>query len=304
MLTEGTLYFLAIMAGISFSLIGIGLRLGTDRKLHPLHLVAVSSLMGTIVFGARALPLLEGGVPVLVIVLGIIAGLSQYGVIHLVKPALHMGPLSPLWCALMLGFVPVIVFAGLFRGEGMGPWQSTAVVLAIGCVVAASLGRRKEKDSVEGEAPEKPQGWWLYGVLLLAILVVNSLVDICIKDLGMVPGPDDESMWEVYGPLFLATLYLWIHVCVMADIVVKKRMPASFPWMLGLGALVGVGSMGGLWLVGMSIELPAAVLFTVRSVASILFTAVVGTLYFREERNWTWYATVGLGVMVVVFASL
>jgi hypothetical protein len=69
-----------------------------------------------------------------------------------------------------------------------------------------------------------------------------------------------------------------------------------------LGILAGVGSVSGLWLLGTCIALPAAILFTVNSVSSILFTAVVGTLFFKEQRTVNWYATIGCAILVVVLA--
>jgi len=225
-------------------------------------------------------------------------------VIHLVKAALHMGPLSPLWCALMLGFVPVILYSGLYRGEPVGAWQSLAIAAAVACVLVASLGKRREEDTPESGGGNPGTRWWLYGVVLLAILVVNSFANVCIKDLGMEPAARGGTLWNHYDTAYFALLYFLVHVSVMTDLVVARRIPRSVLWMLGLGALAGVGSMGGMWLLGVCIELPAAALFTVNAVSSILFTAFVGAVWFREERTWNWYATIGTAVLVVVLAYL
>lgn len=303
MFTYGSLFLLAILSGVSFSLIGIALRLGSDRQIHPLHIVAVSSLMGVIVFAIRLAGQFGEEIPVLVFALGALAGITQYAVLHVFKWALALGPLSPLWCALMLSFVPVVLYAGWFRGETIEPVQYAAVGMAVVCVLIASVGQRKDPDTTE--VVQKRTRWKAleYGGVLFAVLFLNSIANICIKELGITRGELGGSYMSHYGAAFFATLYFCVQVCVMTDNVVARRRPGSILWMLTLGALAGVGSVGGLWLLGVCIELPAAVLFPVNSISSILFTALVGALYFRERRSLSWYATIATGMLVVLLGS-
>jgi hypothetical protein len=302
MFSYGSLFLLAILSGISFSLIGIALRLGSDHEIHPLHIVAVSSLMGVIVFAIRLTAHFGEQIPVLVFALGALAGVSQYVVLHAFKWALNLGPLSPLWCALMLSFIPVILYVGWFRGETVAPVQYGAVGLAVVCVLIASMGQRKDPG---GTGRLRPRTRWRaleYGVVLLAVLLLNSIANICMKELGITPSELGGTYMSQYGAAFFATLYLCVQVCVMTDNVVTRRRPGSFRWMLILGALTGVGSIGGLWLLEVCIELPAAVLFTVNSISSILFTCLIGAFYFREPKTLSWYATIATAVVVVLLA--
>lgn len=39
------------------------------------------------------------------------------------------------------------------------------------------------------------------------------------------------------------------------------------------------------------------------TVSSILFTALVGALWFGEQRSGRWYATLGLGVLAAVLSQ-
>jgi len=49
--------------------------------------------------------------------------------------------------------------------------------------------------------------------------------------------------------------------------------------------------------------LPAAVVFTINAVSSIVFTAIVAAALLGERRSWSWYATLACGILAAALAN-
>jgi len=119
---------------------------------------------------------------------------GQFALVYGVRQALRMGPLSPMWCALNLSFVPVILFAQVFLREPVTLLGILAVAVAVVAVILGSLrgqpgkrpGAAKTASSASASAskPRATRMFILYGLLLFGLLAANSVINIGIKELG------------------------------------------------------------------------------------------------------------------------
>ena len=297
----GSMVWLAALSGMCFSVMGFAYRVGAGRGVSAIHVVGVCGVVGTVVFGARALAGIDGAPP-LVLGLGLAAGVTQYGVAHLLRTAIRLGPLSPMWCVLMLGFIPVTAYAYVALGEAPSALQYAAVAAGVGCVVAASLTKRGMPNP-KGEAPPKEPHRLRYAALLVALLLLNSVSNVCVKELATRPDGGGATLMARFNDVFLAVLYAGIAVSVaLRQAVTRDRLP-PWRWTLVLGGAAAGGSVAGMFLLVRCAVLPAAVVFTVNSVASIVFTAVVVAMFMGEARTRSWYAALACGVLAVVLAN-
>jgi multidrug transporter EmrE-like cation transporter len=127
-------------------------------------------------------------------------GLTQYAAVNLVKWALKKGPLSALWCAISLSFLPVVAWSYAYFGETLTLTKSLAILLAIGCVFVSS--RLSKPDSSTPPAA-KPKFNFLYGLILVAIIVLNCLTYVGSKDLAMWHLDGGQSYIDAFGGGYL-----------------------------------------------------------------------------------------------------
>jgi len=293
---------LAGMSGACFSLLGIAYRMGRPRGVRPAHVVLFVSLMGAIFYLVRCRGLSWAEVPARVWVWGALVGLTQYGVVKLIGRGLSMGPLSPIWCAVMLGFIPTTLYAAAFLGEPLHAFHYAAIGAGVASVVLGSLKERSKRD-----APAVASPTWhnmaLYGAILLGILLLNSLSNTGMKDLSAIRDGTGRTLMVRYGDLFRLLLYLGLGAAVGVEFLLAGRFGAPLGPAVWLGALAGAGSIAGMLIIGICAAGPAALVYPVNSVVSILATSVVSILFFREKLDGPWIGTVGFAVLTVVLAS-
>ena len=286
------------VSGMAFALIGIAVRFGASRGISAQHVTVISTMVGMLFFGPDALRILSSGpVPATIWVLGLAAGVTQYGTVRLIKIALRMGPLTPLWCAQMLAFVPVIVFSGFFLGERILPVHIAALLLASLSILFAALNQDAPASGTQ------PRSVWLYGLVLAAALGLNSIGNMSVKALSSLLAPSGDNLLSVYGGLFYFLMYLIIWLGVVVELLATRRKPDSWPLMLVLGLTSGLGSVCGVTAIRAGMTLPAAVTFTLSSTTSILCAALAGALLFGEKRTRWWWATIASGAGVILVAN-
>ena len=324
-LPQSLLIPVAGLSGVAFALIGIAYRMGQPRGIVPAHVMVCIAAVGSIIFGVRAamLPLRE--VPLMVIALGVSAGLTQYVLVRVIKAALDLGPLSPAWCALTLSFLPTVAFSSIFLDEHMTPMRGLALAAGIACVLAASACQSSPpsplSEAGEGEkkaplptlgkgaggdedrpAQHHPSRIAYVGVLLL-IPTFNCVSQIAIKVMGK-PNAAGVSINDRFSAVFLFLLYFVIGAGLVIELLVTRNYRVPLLRTAGLGLMAAFGSTAGMTGLTACSALPAATLFPVSNVVSILVAAIVSTLAFGERRSPAWFATIGLGVLAVVLANL
>lgn len=290
-------------AGVGFAVIAVCYRIGQARNVTAPPIAGILSAFAMLycLWGAwHELPV----APRLVWVWGIASGLSQYATVRLLTVALRLGPLSPLWCAVALGFVPQTVYALLRFGEPVDTMQVFGLGCGIACVVLASR-RGTPSSPGSGQVKHSADGSdkLLYAAVLLGILIVNSLPAMGLKDLSRACGPDGRPWSQCFGNTFLLLMYACLGLPVLVESLVVRRQ--SWPWRraLPLGALAGAGSVFGMTMMALASELQAAAAFPVMGMVSILLVAVVSVMAFRERADSLWFGVIGLGLASVVLAN-
>jgi hypothetical protein len=295
-----------VATGVGFALIAIAYRLGQTRGVGPPQIVLLISVAGAVYFGVAAWPLDLAGLPPLVLAFGVVAGLGQYLGVKLIRPILDRGPLSPLWCAMSLYFLPASLYAYLVWGERIRAHQYAAIAAAVACVVIASIGQGRSAPSESDHArPDRPvRRKILYGLMLVGVLIFNSLMAVCIKDLGTRPAPEGGSYMDHHGHVMYLLFYVALGAAILPDLLITRAYRVPLRSALLLGLLGSAGSIGGLMALRVCAAYPAGVVFTIAGVTSILTVAVVSVLALGEKADATWYGTVATGVLAVILANL
>jgi drug/metabolite transporter (DMT)-like permease len=144
---------------------------------------------------------------------------------------------------------------------------------------------------------------WLYGGILAVVFISNSILSIAIKYLAMAPAAGGGTLMSAHSDAFMAVLYVSILSFLLVDQLVTRR-PLMHPrCVVGLGLVCGMGSVGGVSLLARCAAFPAALVFTVCTIASLLFTSLVATFFLGEKRNLRWYIVVGLAIFAVLLAQ-
>ncbi len=296
------LLLLAVLSGLAFAGVGVSYRAGQARGMAVTSVALAICLVGAPFFAVkgRAVPL--PSVPLAVWAMACLAGTGQFIALTLMGPALARGPLSPVWCAVNLNFVLTIAYARLFLGEQIAMTSYAGIGVAVACVLAAALGQQTEHTGEEGRRPTA-HARLVYGGLLLTILLTNSLWITGLKHFSARTLPDGRSYLDVFGDHYALGVYLVLGGLVLAEAALARRPFGRLrPW-LTAGGLGAVGSVVGFWALAGCASLPASVVLTINSVASLLGAAVVSVLAFHERRTPFWYATIGLAVLAVVLVN-
>jgi len=292
---------LAAVSGVCLSLIGLALRLGQTRGVHPVHIWFFAGLMCAAAMAAMGWPVQWGSVPARVWVMGALTGLSQCAMLKIVRAALARGSLSPVWCAIMLGLIPVLIYGMAAVGERPTALHFGAIASALACIVVASAGH---KGDAAAPALARARQKLIFGLLLIGLMLLNGVMGIAMKDLSSRGPGDGQSYMSGYREVFLLVVYVCMAAGSGLQFLVKRRFGAPVRASILLGLLAATGSVLGMVLMCIAARAPAAVAFTTNSVSSILAAALISALALREKVTPTWVATVMLATLTVLLANL
>ena len=293
---------LAFLAGACFACIGVSYRVGQARGVRPTQIALVMSLVGAAVFGLRCRGLAFEQVPLRLWLVGLGAGAGQYCTMVLIRRALARGGLTAMWCAVGLQFLPVILYARFVLDELISPLRLLGVTAGIACVLVAAL-RQKAGSGPRPRRQTRAGGYAAHAAVLLGILLCNSVVSIGIKDLSARPGGSAASYLSRFGELYYALMYVGLGGLICLEVVARKGIGVPLRRLLPVGLLAACGSTIGLWAMGLSAALPAALVFTISGVVSILGAALVSVLALGERPTRLWYAMVALAVLAIVLVQ-
>ncbi len=300
------LVLLAVLSGICLSLIGVAFRLGQNRGVIPLHISMCMGLAGALFFGVQMDWSDLGALPVFVWIMALLTTAGQIGAMHLVRICLGMGPLSPLWSAMNLTFLPVILYSAFVFSEKITFFGWTALLAAVVCVFFASQTGSEAPPADEEGRKRSLRIKLTYGSLLFLVLVGNSLVFIVLKDLGTrIVGNGIETS---YLGAYLAPIYflMYISLALFSGLTawIQKAVPDKVTDLVWLGLLAAGGSISGLLLINASMALPAGILFTINGMITILGGVIASVLFFAEPMKPVWFGTVGFGLLAVLLANM
>lgn len=292
MLTPISIFYV-LLAGVTFGLMTIAYRLGQQRGVPVQPIIFIAALIGTAFCAASTWPVLFWHAPWQVWGFGLAVGLSQYVLILLIALALRHGPLSPMNCALFLGFVLIILMARVVWHETLSITQSIGVAMAVLCVIFASFQTGGERQ--DNSQPRTVRSWLLYAAILSGLFVVNALSNGAFKVLGMVPISGAQSYASLYGNHYLTVLYLTMVLCLGLDLRLRTSPRGPLRWRIGLGIVAGLGSVTGMSAMRLCASLPAAFTFPVVALTLILGGALVSIFYFGERTTRAWWAMMASG---------
>ncbi|CAN5197829.1 hypothetical protein BH09SUM1_BH09SUM1_07580 [soil metagenome] len=284
--------FLPILAGIFLGIIGLGYRLGQARGISTPIVVLYMSACGAAYFATQTSLQSFGQAPARVYFDAIVAGLAQYVCIELVAMALARGPLSPIWCALNLVFVPVIFYAAIFFAEAISVPKFVGIALAISCVVFGALGKKE----AAGAAPARA---FLYFAILVAALVTNAFLHLGIKDLTGL------QLMDRFGGVFFVAMYASLAAPIAVKLLIGRASRVFSRFAVASGAIAGFGSVAGFSVMSYAAaRQPAAVVFTIASIMSLITASLISVAFFRERVTWQWCAMIGCAAAAVILVNV
>lgn len=292
-------FFIAILSGLLGGFGGIGYKISGAGKVNALQSASVLAFFGIIFFGVRAAVFGEWqSLSWQMVVLTIVTGVAQYLGQIMLKVTLDMGPLSLVWCAAALQFMPAIIFSYFAYDEPFTVFNFLALLALFAAIVSAS-GGQENKDGGKLRSPA-----WLFGLSLLVMLTLFSSCAIGMK-FGWyyhVPG-SENSLMQNNGNVFFCLLYGAIFIFCTADVVVRKTWHFSAKGWIG-SLMLAFGTILQFTLQKSVLHLPAALLFALSCSASILFTCIISTTFFHEKRTRSWYLTLGFALAAILFMAV
>lgn len=296
---------LAVLAGLSFSLIAIAYRSNSARGIPPAFVAVGMGFAGLIWFGLRSFAGAHApgpDAPAFVWIWGCINGLAQGLAVYLFRVGLKHGPMGPLWCAANLTFITPALFAIFMLGEALNGFQLGGMAAAFLCVVVSSLGHGEEP-APNGVVRATAGQRLLYGGMLLVMILATGLVGVALKHMAATVR-EGAPLNPLYNDCFMLGMYGVLTICVAVESWRYGRPAKDVGRVVLNGVIGGVGSVVGMILTAKVSDLPGGVGFAVLSVSAVLGGALITSFGFHEKRGRAWYATLVLAVLSVVLFNL
>ncbi|MEK7415237.1 MAG: hypothetical protein AAB263_18175 [Planctomycetota bacterium] len=282
----------AALSGACFALIPVAINMAAGRNVEPRHLLMVAMPLCALVMlpGALVHP-----APLVVWLTGIGIGGAQFGAIMALRWGLRFGPMAPLWCAQLLGFVVAVLWCWWNWSEELTVGRLIAVLAAVASVIAAAW-------QVGGNGNSARRSIVPYAVALVAVWLLNGATNAAFKELSMQPCGESGNLMSVYGDLLLVLMYATIGIGAAADLVWR---PARAPVVatIGYAAMLAGGSLGGLALLRWCLSAPASLVFTINTASSLLAAIALAWLFWRERPTLTGWISLACALVAVMAAA-
>ena len=289
---------LSLLSGVMFAVAGVAYRVGMIGNVQANQCGVGLSVIGFIGFGLlgyQEWQYLDWRLALILTVTGV----AQYLVMLLLRYALKTGPLSPAWCAVSLGFIPVIIYAAIGCGEKLSVCQYISIAATVGAIVSASFSGEGSKDG------EKQSSSWvnkvIYCIILLLLVVFNSTLPVALKLCSNLTFLNSSVTYKAgCGNVILSIVYFFIMALGAIDLTVRKqwvfnRYACYGPVLLALGACSAYGLQ--LYLVDRA---PAVIVFALSNTVSILGAALISVGVFKEKITRAWYFTIGFSILAII----
>lgn len=281
----------AALSGACFALIPVGIRAASGRGVEPRHLLLAAMPLCALAMlpGALARP-----APMAVWLAGVGVGLAQFAAILVLRWGLRHGPMSPLWCAQMLGFVVTVLWSWWSWSEALTAGRAVAVLAALASVAAAAMNAGGGATAGRRVLP--------YAVALAAVWLLNGFTNVVFKELAMRPADGGGDLMAAHGDALLVAMYVTIALGAAVDLALR---PARAPWLplAGSAVVVAAGSLGGLALLRLCLDAPAAAVFTANTAASLLAAGVLAWVGWRERPDRAGWISLACALAAVAAAA-
>ena len=307
----GRIMLMVVLSGVCISIIGVMYKIGATctPAVDTLQVMVVAMGVGFVYSVVRLFRRpdwrrgLIGSRAGRAWVAGLINGAGQMLTAWLIIVAFqHKLPLTPVWCAMALSFVVVILYSRVVWSEKLDGAKWLSIAAAVGCVIVSSLAS-PSGDATEAAASSVGSvgdGGLLLAGLLVAIILCNSSSQVCMKDLGMQLS-DGQTLMDRHRELFLVLMY-GILTAGTVVFCVARGLPMTAT-SLALGLVAAAGSIAGVLLLTACVSAPAAVVFTLNGVAGILSASLISVLALGEPATAQWAATLTLAAAAIVLGS-
>jgi drug/metabolite transporter (DMT)-like permease len=288
----------AVSSGLAFALLGVAYRTGAARGVAANQIITAVGLAGALFFGSQV----RGGFESIsgkLWALGVVAGVTQYLTILLLGLALKWGPLSPVWSATMLSFVPVAVYGWAALGEPLSGVQLSGVAAGVLCVITGACQRQP----ATAEHPHAVR-FLPYAATLSGVFLLNAVGNVALKHVGSGAAAADGTMLGGERAAFLTVMFISVGLCTGAHSVWREGLRRPPVRAVAPVLLAVLGSLSGNLLLAAGVPLlPAAAIFTSSSIASILGAALISVLVFQERAGRAWWTMMACGLAAVVLLS-
>ncbi len=288
---------LSILSGIMFGIGGIAYRVGTLGNVQPNQCGVGLSVIGFVGFGLLGIQewqYLDWRLLLIVTATGCV----QYLVMVLLRYALKIGPLSPAWCAVSLGFIPVIIYSAICCGEKLSIWQYISIAATVGAIISASCSGKSNDENKRSSSRFTKV---IYCIVLLLLLLFNSTLSVTLKLCSNLTFAGSNVTYKAAcGNVIMSLIYFFIMTLGAIDLTVRKqwvfnRYACYGPALLALGACSAF--ILQLYLVDRA---PAVTVFALSSTVSILSAALLSVGLFKEKITRAWYLTLGFSILAIV----
>ena len=288
---------MAILSGITTGIGAMSYRYAEKGRVLPIQLNAMMGAVGMVLFAA-----LGAGewrdFSLLACWIGLAGGVSQYAAIRVLREAMKRGPLAPAWCAMALGgFVPVIIFSFLFRGEIPSPWQWLSLACAVGAIAAAAANQNGKGERGGGTSPV---GMVWYAMLLVLLLIFTGILNVLLKAVADLPGPvAGQSLLRSQGNILMCFVYVGMAAASAAELTIVRQWVANRYALIG-GAILCFGALSAYAIILSIVTLPAVKVFVLSNITSILVVALGTVALFHEKPNRQWCLVVLFSLLAVL----
>lgn len=286
-----------------FSLAGVGYKLTTMGKGNVMQSTAALSFCGVAAFGIAGV--CNGGWNAVTWQLAVLAaavGVFQYIGMLAFRKAMNSGPLSLVWCAVSLEFMPAVIFAALVYHEKFTFCYFLALLAVIAAIVSASFGGGKQQDG-GGENARRMnfRDRLNFGLLLAALLILfgSAMMSLKFASYYHIGDSTDSLLAGGADKPFYAILYASLLVFTIIDLAVQRSWTSNLLCWTGMG-LNSAGTLAAFALQLVILNQPATITFALPQSISILCASLISTLFLHEKRTGSWYATLLFSLAAII----
>jgi multidrug transporter EmrE-like cation transporter len=298
---------IALLSGFMSGVGGVGYKVAARGRISALQTATAISILGLAFFTYRACALGEWShADWRIVAMGAGSGLGQYLAMVLFAWTLRRLPLSLVWCANGMEFMPVILASWIFFGEHMSVWRWMGLVALLAAIVVTSFfGEEDDASKEKDESAPRRAPFYITMAVLVAMPLCFGMLDTCMKWGCRMPlsATDPTPLMDATQNVFMALVYLVMAVTCGAHITVCRTWAMTRLGGLGcLLAAIPTVAFFGLKLVIVA-DAPATVTFALTSSTSMVTCALLSSAFLQEKRNACWYATLALCILAIVLIS-
>ncbi|MBQ9714104.1 MAG: hypothetical protein IJV83_02150 [Clostridia bacterium] len=215
--------------------------------------------------------------------------------------ALTLGSVAIYSTFMMLGGMLLpFLYGTIWLKEPLSWGKAVGCAVLCVCIVAQGISQKKTEN-------EKNKGNTLFFLLCLCIFIVNGLTGVIAKAHQTRPTAVDEVSFTVLSCLFTALLSLFllgVSLCFKRKRAFPSMKTVFKPTALGVVTLLGAAMHTGNFLILIAAaSIPASVQFPLISGGTILLSALLALLLFKEKPpKKEWFCIFGAFLSSLFFA--